>query len=116
MKRRLEGARQASCRADGKGLTKQRFWHILPKRFVKSFARVPPMLALRDVSDAHGGYRTVSRLLDLPTPPTGVFCFNDKMAMGAYQAAAERGLRVPEDLSVVGYDDQELIASSLSPG
>jgi LacI family transcriptional regulator len=75
-----------------------------------------PSLVLRDISDTHGGHRAVSRLLDLPEPPTGVFCFNDRTAMGAYRAAAERGLRVPDDFSVVGYDDQELIASSLSPG
>jgi LacI family transcriptional regulator len=52
----------------------------------------------------------------MPEPPTAVFCFNDRTAMGAYRAAAERGRRVPADLSVVGFDDQELIASSLSPG
>ena len=75
-----------------------------------------PALALRATAGTSGGHWAVSRLLDLPTPPTGVFCFNDQMAMGAYQAAAERGLRVPEDLSVVGYDDLELIAASLSPG
>jgi LacI family transcriptional regulator len=75
-----------------------------------------PSLVLRDVTDTHGGHRAVSRLLSLAEPPTGVFCFNDRTAMGAYRAAAERGLRVPDDLSVVGFDDQELIASSLSPG
>ena len=36
--------------------------------------------------------------------------------MGLYQAAAERGLRIPEDLSVVGFDNQELIADGLRPG
>jgi LacI family transcriptional regulator len=45
-----------------------------------------------------------------------VFCFNDSMAMGAYRAAAERGLRIPDDLSVIGFDDHPLIASSLAPG
>ncbi|QCO98222.1 hypothetical protein FCN77_11590 [Arthrobacter sp. 24S4-2] len=38
------------------------------------------------------------------------------MAMGAYRAAAELGLRNPEDLSVVGFDDRELISPNLHPG
>jgi len=75
-----------------------------------------PALVLREEPGAHGGYRGMARLLDLPDPPTGVFCFNDAMAMGAYRAAAERGLRVPDDVSVVGYDDLQLIAAALSPG
>jgi LacI family transcriptional regulator len=44
-------------------------------------------------------------LLNLPEPPTAIFAFNDGMAIGALEAAAERGLRVPQDLSVVGFDD-----------
>jgi LacI family transcriptional regulator len=49
-------------------------------------------------------------LLDLPEPPTAIFAFNDSLALGAVQAAAERGLRVPDDLSVVGFDDSEQAA------
>ncbi len=44
-----------------------------------------------------------------------MFCFNDRMAMGAYAAAHHRGLSVPGDLSVVGYDDQQLVAAELDP-
>ncbi|MBW3069485.1 MULTISPECIES: LacI family DNA-binding transcriptional regulator [unclassified Actinomyces] len=47
--------------------------------------------------------------------PTGVFCFADAMAMGVYAAAAQLGLRIPQDLSVVGFDDMILINESLSP-
>jgi LacI family transcriptional regulator len=45
-----------------------------------------------------------------------VFCFNDRVAMGLYQAAAELGLRIPRDVSVVGFDNQEIIAGALRPG
>lgn len=73
-------------------------------------------LVVRDLSEASGGYRAGLALLDRTPRPTAIFCFNDRMAMGLYQAAAERGLRIPEDLSVVGFDNQELIADGLRPG
>lgn len=47
-------------------------------------------------------------LLDLPDRPTAVIGFNDKVAIGVLQAAAARGLRVPGDLSVAGFDDVDL--------
>jgi LacI family transcriptional regulator, galactose operon repressor len=53
------------------------------------------------------GIVAARRLLDLPEPPTAIFAFNDNIAIGAIQAARERGVRVPEDLSVVGFDDLE---------
>ncbi|MGW1025385.1 LacI family DNA-binding transcriptional regulator [Streptomyces sp. NPDC002577] len=49
--------------------------------------------------------RRMLELLDLPEPPTAVFVCSDKMALGAYEALALRGLRVPDDISVVGFDD-----------
>jgi LacI family transcriptional regulator, galactose operon repressor len=54
-----------------------------------------------------GGVAATGRVLDLPEPPTAIFAFNDNLAIGAVQAARARGLRVPEDLSVVGFDDVE---------
>lgn len=62
-----------------------------------------------------GGYEATSRLLALPIPPTAIFCFNDRVAMGAYRAIGDAGLRIPEDISVVGFDDQVLIAAWLDP-
>lgn len=73
-------------------------------------------LMVRERSEAAGGYRAGLALLDRRPRPTAIFCFNDRMAMGLYQAAAEHGLRIPEDLSVVGFDNQELIADGLRPG
>ena len=54
------------------------------------------------------GYRGAIELLDLAEPPTAIIGFNDKVAVGALTAAAERGLRVPADLSVTGFDDIDL--------
>jgi LacI family transcriptional regulator len=47
------------------------------------------------------------RLMALPRPPTGVFCCNDLMALGAVDAAAALGLSVPGDVAVAGFDDLE---------
>jgi LacI family transcriptional regulator len=73
-------------------------------------------LVVSDRADHVGGWRATSRLLDGRRPPTAVFCFNDRMAAGAYRAAAERGLAIPADLSVVGFDDQPSVAEALWPG
>lgn len=69
-----------------------------------------------EISEVQGGYEAARRILARPDRPTGLFCYNDRMAMGAYRAAAEFGLSIPADLSVVGFDDQELIAANLYPG
>lgn len=52
-----------------------------------------------------GAHRRMLELLDLPEPPTAVFVCSDRMALGVYQALAERKLSVPDDFSVVGFDD-----------
>jgi LacI family transcriptional regulator len=63
-----------------------------------------------------GGREAALRLLSAAERPTALFCFNDQMAMGAYQAAGHLGLKIPDDLSVVGVDNLELIADGLWPG
>jgi len=74
-----------------------------------------PDLVVVEQSDTPGGYRAAMELLRRPDRPTGLFCFNDRMAMGAYWAAHELGLRIPDDVSVVGFDNQEMIADGLFP-
>jgi LacI family transcriptional regulator len=54
------------------------------------------------------GYQLAKHLLTLRARPTAILCANDLMALGAMEAAAELNLRVPEDVSIMGYDDQEL--------
>lgn len=74
-----------------------------------------PTLVAVEESVSAGGYRAARALLSRPDRPTALFCFNDRMAMGAYRAAAEAGLGVPQDLSVVSFDNQVLIAEGLYP-
>ncbi|MFC9729994.1 LacI family DNA-binding transcriptional regulator [Streptomyces roseolus] len=52
-----------------------------------------------------GGFRCAQELLALPEPPTAVFAGSDQQAMGVYEAARQRGLGIPRDLSVIGFDD-----------
>ena len=71
---------------------------------------------VQGTSDARGGFHAVARLLDQEDPPRAFFCFNDRMAMGGYHAARERGLRIPEDVSFVGFDNEVNVAEGLFPG
>lgn len=51
------------------------------------------------------GYEPMNRLLDLPEPPSALFVGSDVVALGALDAIHNRGLRIPDDLSVIGFDD-----------
>ncbi len=73
-------------------------------------------LVVNQSSTAAGGYDGALTLMNRPRPPTALFCFNDRMAMGAYDALRKLQLRIPHDVSVVGFDNQELIAAELHPG
>jgi LacI family transcriptional regulator len=73
-------------------------------------------LIVQAPSETLPGYALAREVLARPDRPTALFCYNDRMAMGAYRAAAELGFDIPGDLSIVGFDNQELIAANLFPG
>ncbi len=52
--------------------------------------------------DDEGGYRAMKELVSLRRPPDGVFCYNDPVAAGAIKAALEHGLRIPQDVAIIG--------------
>lgn len=62
------------------------------------------------------GLALTLELMDASEPPTAIFCGNDRTAWGAYRALESRGLRVPEDCSIVGFDNHEMLAPILDPG
>ncbi len=64
-----------------------------------------PQLQIDSNFRDNGGRLATQQLLALEEPPTAIFAFNDMMAIGALQAIRQHGLRAPEDISVVGFDD-----------
>ena len=60
--------------------------------------------------NASGGYKAMCELLKENLVPKAVFAFNDLMAMGAYRAIFEKGMSIPEDISIIGYDNLEISA------
>jgi LacI family transcriptional regulator len=64
---------------------------------------------------ADSGYELTLKLLTMPHRPTAILCGNDRMALGALMALREKGVDVPGQMSVVGYDDQDAIVTRISP-
>jgi DNA-binding LacI/PurR family transcriptional regulator len=73
-----------------------------------SSAGIKPSVAHVAQSSADDSYDAAGLLLDQDDPPTALLCHSDLIANGVVRAAEERGLRVPDDLSVVGFDDSPL--------
>ncbi len=91
--RRVAGIRAAMAEADLEFLTEESIWLWEPE----------------------GGFDGTSAVLDRHPGVTALLCLNDRLAFGAYQAIAERGLKVPDDISVVSFDNDD-IAAYLRPG
>lgn len=72
-------------------------------------------LVLVGDSYADTGQQLTRQLMTSQNPPTALFCGNDRMAMGAYNALASMRLSVPDDVAVIGFDNEELIAAYLRP-
>ncbi len=75
---------------------------------------IPPDIEVEGAYSFDSGYAAAQKILQNPDRPTAIFACNDEMAIGAYKAAFELGLRIPEDLSLVGFDDSP-IASRVYP-
>jgi LacI family transcriptional regulator len=76
---------------------------------------VDPAVIVADEPTADGGRRGMTKLFGLGRPPGAVLCFNDAMAMGAYQAAAEHGVEIPAGLSVIAFDELGMVAPGMRP-
>lgn len=67
----------------------------------------PSLLRYVEAYDRTSGYQEMLALLDGRTLPDAVFCFNDMLAVGALRACLERGVEVPEQVAIIGFDDVE---------
>lgn len=76
---------------------------------------VLPELIADGYYSSESGVAAMHKLLDLPAPPTAVFVTSDVVAFGAVQAIQERGLRIPEDIAIVGFDDVPLASFCTPP-
>ncbi|MEZ4591958.1 MAG: LacI family DNA-binding transcriptional regulator [Chloroflexota bacterium] len=76
----------------------------------------PSLTCFMDATISQEGYRGALALMQQPEPPTALFCYNDRMAMGAYRAMRELNLTIPGDVAIVGFDNQDLVAADLHPG
>jgi len=76
---------------------------------------VEPELIVEGAYTQDWGYEGMWRLLTLPNPPTAVFAGGDGIALGIYQACAEAGISIPNEMSVVGFDNAPFV-QHLNPG
>lgn len=74
----------------------------------------PELVRVGD-GNAASSFALTRDLMALPRPPSAIFCCTDRMALGCYDALKNLGLRIPEDVSVVGFDNQAAIAEQLYP-
>ena len=73
-------------------------------------------LVLTAESVPSSGYDCTLDMMSINNRPSALFCFNDRIAMGAYDALRKLNLSIPEDIAIIGFDNQELIAAHLHPG
>jgi LacI family transcriptional regulator len=73
------------------------------------------LVAYGEDGDAKTGYDGVRTLFERYGQMTALFCFNDRVAMGAYDALRQMGKRIPQDVAVIGFDNYDLISANLHP-
>lgn len=93
-------------------ISAQPFTQVLEQR-VKAYKKTvrennlatDSLVQISDLSDDKGGYDAANKLFSMKNRPTAIFATNDIIAIGAYKAARNKGIRIPEELSLVGFDD-----------
>ncbi len=102
------GALRAACNAARVGGLRAAMEH-------EGLTLEPELVTAGRVFDYDTGLQGGLQLLDRPDPPTALFCGSDEVALGVLEAARQHGLRVPQDLSVMGFDDAMAAPTSSPP-
>lgn len=89
-------------------------WHGYKRCLKDNHIPYDPDLVIKTEYSLARGREGVKSLLSLKNPPTAIFCSNDFLALGAMEGARKAGISLPQDLSIVGFDDMQ-IASSVTP-
>jgi LacI family transcriptional regulator len=110
------GHREIACVAGPANLprTRARLKGFLLEMEAAGLALPPARIVHEDYTSA-GGYAAFNRLLEAERPPSAVFVTSDLMAVGGLWAAAKLGVRVPEQLSVIGFDDIDGVGFTSPP-
>jgi len=116
-----QGSREATEWLQGLG--RKRLAHVTgPETFASVRERASAFRSVAgDRPVLHGkwseawGHEAVARLWDGPEQPDGIFCGNDQIARGVIDALRERGIAVPETVSVVGFDNWDIVAAATRP-
>ena len=72
-------------------------------------------LIVTTMMEEGSGYKAMNKLLDLPDPPTAVFAIHDRVAIECLQAVKDRGLKVPDDIAIAGFDNWRVSLTSIPP-
>ena len=78
-------------------------------RWTRADLPFEPELVFHGDGNPEGGMEGIAHLLALPDPPTAVFCYDDMTAIGALRQIRILGLRVPDDISLIGFDDLPIV-------
>ena len=92
-------------------------WWVAARNCTRQGLNLPAARVVRaeHYEDPACGAQAMEKLLALPQRPDAVFCFNDLLAWGAYETIVKHGLRVPEDIALIGYDDESFSSKTTVP-
>lgn len=94
-----DSLQQCVDRAEGTSKTARKYGIRVPQLRVESM-------------NIQGGVEAGEKILELPKRPTGVFCANDLLALGVMRALQGAGIKIPEEISIIGYDDIDFASSA----
>lgn len=90
-------------------------WHGYKRCLMDNKIAYDKKLVVQTDYSLSGGCESIKKLLNQPSPPTAVFCSNDYIALGAIKGARESGLTLPDELSIVGFDDMQTASYMVPP-